>query len=143
MAKIVIVDDDDLVIDMVTETLEKHGHEVIPVRHGDEAVETVLSSEADLLILDQMLPGKSGMRILAELRESPEAIDLPIMMLTSHGSRLHIELADMSGADDYVTKPFDAGDIPGRIKALLVGAQISHDARTGDTEAEPEIPAND
>lgn len=131
MAKIVIVDDDELIVEAVTAVLEKEGHEIVPVRHGDDAVEAVIDTGAELVILDQMLPGKSGMHILAELREHPKGVDLPIMMLTSRGSKLHIELADQVGADDYVTKPFQVGELPRRVRAMLVGAQISRDARMG------------
>jgi DNA-binding response OmpR family regulator len=137
MARIVIVDDDDVVIDLVTPVLTAAGHEVIPVRHGDAAVGAVLDNKAELVILDQNLPGQSGMHILAELRDHPEIADLPIMMLTSRGSQLHIELADKAGADDYVTKPFDVGGMPGRVKALLVGAGISRAAIDGAATDEP------
>lgn len=137
MARIVIVDDDDMVIDLVTPVLTAAGHEVLPVRHGDEAVAAVLDNKAELVILDQMLPGRSGMHILAELRDHPEIADLPVMMLTSKGSQLHIELADKGGADDYVTKPFDVGGLPGRVKALLVGASISRAALDGAAAPDP------
>lgn len=131
MARIVIVDDDDVVIDLVTPVLTAAGHEVTPIRHGDEAVAAILENKAELAILDQMLPGRSGMHILAELRSHPKIADLPVMMLTSKGSQLHIELADQGGADDYVTKPFDVGGLPGRVKALLVGGSISRAALDG------------
>ncbi|MBN8808677.1 MAG: response regulator [Sphingomonas sp.] len=131
MAKIVIVDDDELVIEKATPALERAGHEVVTVHHGDEAMAAIIDNRADLVILDQMLPGRSGMHILAELRQHPDAVDLPVMMLTSRGTPLHIELADRSGADDYVTKPFDPGGLPARVQALLRGAGISRAARTG------------
>ena len=129
MAKIVIVDDDEVTTGVVMSCLEDDGHVVVPVHHGDEAVAAILGHDADLVILDQALPGKSGMHILAELRKLPSAIDLPIMMLTNRGSRLHIELADKGGADDYVTKPFDTDDLCARVRGLLVGATISRSAR--------------
>lgn len=125
MARIVLVDDDDLVIDTVAPALERAGHEVVAVRHGDEAITAVLDNKAELVILDQMLPGRSGMHILADLRAHPEIESLPVMMLTGKSSPLHIELADKSGADDYVTKPFAVDTIADRVKALLVGADIS------------------
>lgn len=137
MARIVIVDDDDVVIDVVTSVLTAAGHEVTAISHGDEAVAAVLDNKAELVILDQMLPGRSGMHILAELRGHPEIADLPIMMLTGKGSQLHIELADQSGADDYVTKPFDAGGLPARVKALLVGGSISRAALEGAAAGDP------
>ena len=136
MARIVIVDDDDVVIDLVTPVLTAAGHEVTAIRHGDDAVRTILENKAELVVLDQMLPGRSGMHILAELRAQPEIADLPIMMLTSKGSRLHIELADQSGADDYVTKPFDVEGLPGRVQSLLRGASISRAALDGAAAAE-------
>lgn len=131
MARIVIVDDDDVVIDTVTPVLTAAGHEVVSVGHGDEAVAAILGNKAELVILDQMLPGRSGMHILAELRAHPGIADLPIMMLTGKGSQLHIELADKNGADDYVTKPFDVGGLPARVQSLLRGASISRAATDG------------
>jgi len=140
MARIVIVDDDEMVIDLVTPVLTAAGHEVIAVDHGDEAVAAVLDNKAELVILDQMLPGRSGMHILAELRTHDEIADLPVMMLTGKGSQLHIELADKSGADDYVTKPFDVGGLPGRVSSLLRGASISRAALDGAAAAAAPTP---
>lgn len=132
MARIVIVDDDEVLTEVVTTLLEGNGHAVVAVHHGDDAVATVAACQPDLVILDQALPGKSGMHILAELRELPMAIDLPIMMLTSRGSRLHIEFADKGGIDDYITKPFEPSDLSARVGALLMGAEISRSARATD-----------
>ncbi|QDZ08448.1 response regulator [Sphingomonas panacisoli] len=73
MAKIVIVDDDDVVIDLITPVLEQAEHEVIPIRHGDDAVAGILDNKADLVILDQMLPGRSGMHILADSATMPRS----------------------------------------------------------------------
>ena len=141
MARIVIVDDDDLVIELVTPVLTAVGHEVIAVRHGDEAIAVILASGAELVILDQMLPGRSGMHVLAELRADARIADLPVMMLSGKRSPLHIELADKGGADDYVTKPFDVGALPGRVQSLLRGASILRSALDGAAESGPESQA--
>ncbi len=132
MAHIVIVDDDELVTAVATEALVAAGHSVTAVHDGDEAIAAISDPPADLVILDQALPGKSGMQILSELRAMPGMIDLPIMMLTKRGTRLHIELADNEGADDYITKPFDSARLVERAQALLVGAGISRAARAND-----------
>jgi DNA-binding response OmpR family regulator len=125
MARIIIVDDDELIAEIVTDALRDAGHMVSSVHHGGEAVAAIVESEPDLVILDYTLPGKTGMQILREIRAMPGSVDMPVMMLTARGGRLHIGRADAAGADDYIVKPFDPSDLGARVESLLKGALIS------------------
>ena len=100
-------------------------HEVTIVYRGNEAIDAALSNEPDLLILDYTLPGRTGRNILLGLRTPPCSTNTPVTMLTSHHGRVHSGIAEIDGADDYVTKPFDPADLRVCAEALLVGSKIS------------------
>lgn len=125
MAKIILVDDDEVVAEIAREVLTQAGHVVTIVYHGDEAIDAVLATRPDLVILDYTLPGRTGRDILRELRTLPCATDMPVMMLTSRHGRVHSGIAEIDGADEYVTKPFDPAELLLRAEAMLVGEAIS------------------
>ncbi|MDY7526243.1 response regulator transcription factor [Sphingomonas sp. 10B4] len=133
MAKILIVDDEDVVTEIAKGVLMQAGHSITIVRHGDEALAAVAASRPDLVILDYTLPGRTGRDILRELRTLPSANDMPIMMLTSRHGRVHSGVAEIDGADDYVTKPFDPADLLARVEALLIGSTISRRVSNAST----------
>ncbi len=119
MARIIIVDDDELITDIVIEVLLAAGHMISAIHDGNEALEAISAGAPDLLILDYTLPGKSGMEILQEVRRLPHASAMPVMMLTACGGRLLKARADREGADDYVVKPFEPDNLLRRVEALL------------------------
>ena len=119
MARIIIVDDDELITDIVVEVLLAAGHMISAIHDGNDALEAIRAGTPDLLILDYTLPGKSGMEILQEVRRLPHASSMPVMMLTACGGRLPMARADREGADDYVVKPFEPDNLLRRIEALL------------------------
>ncbi len=125
MSRILLVDDDEIIVGIVCNVLADAGHEVRVVAHGDEAIAAVESFKPDLLILDHTLPGRSGRDILRELRAKQAATILPVMMLTSRHGRTLAGIAEIDGADDYVTKPFDPIDLRMRVNSLLVDSTIS------------------
>jgi DNA-binding response OmpR family regulator len=128
MARIVIVDDDEIVAEVATDVLESGGHMVSVVHHGDDAVAAVLASEPDLLILDYALPGMSGMEILRAVRKLPQFARMPVMMLTARAGKLHILHADQEGADHYVVKPFAPLSLLKHCESLLLGSKIANNA---------------
>lgn len=128
MARIIIVDDDEIVTEIATDTLEAAGHITSAVHDGASAIVAIGESEPDLVILDYMLPGTTGMEILRQLRTLPYAADLPVMMLTSKGGRLLKVRAEQTGADDYIVKPFEPDDLVRRVEALLIGRDIARSA---------------
>ncbi len=122
MAKIVLVDDDEIVCRIVARTLMPLGHDVVSVRHGDDALDALWEHGPDLAILDCALPGKTGLTILREIRDSARFDDLPVLILTARRSQWHARLALDSGANDYVRKPFEAADLIAKVEGLLAAA---------------------
>ena len=114
--KIMVVDDDPNIRELVRLYLEKEGFEVTCAERGDEAVKVFRASPPNLMLLDVMLPGMDGWEVLDKLRQES---DVPVIMLTAKGDTLdRIQGLDL-GADDYIVKPFDAKELLARIKAVL------------------------
>jgi two-component system response regulator VicR len=114
--KILVVDDEQPIADILKFSLEKEGYQVICAFDGGEAVELALSENPDLILLDLMLPVKDGMDVCREVRSK---LNTPIIMLTAKDTELDKVLGLEMGADDYVTKPFSTREILARVKAHL------------------------
>ncbi len=115
-ARILIVDDDPILADVVSRYLRRHGMETQWVADGEGAVAAVERQLPDLVLLDVMLPGRGGNQVCQDLRER---WDLPVLMLTALGDAEARVAGLESGADDYVTKPFSPRELVLRIRALL------------------------
>jgi len=116
MAKLLVVDDERPIADILKFTFEKEGHQVICAYDGEEAIELVKQEKPDLILLDVMLPGKDGMEVCRIVRQT---IDVPIIMLTAKDSEVDKVLGLELGADDYVTKPYSARELIARVRAQL------------------------
>lgn len=116
MKKILVVDDEKPISDIVKFNLEKEGFEVITAYDGEEALEKVEENQPDLLVLDLMLPKKDGLEVCREVRKSYE---MPIIMVTAKDQEIDKVLGLELGADDYVTKPFSNRELVARVKANL------------------------
>lgn len=114
--KILIVDDDKNICDLLRMYLEKEGYAVIMEHNGVDAVNTFNTENPDLVLLDIMLPQLDGWQVCREIRKTSEK---PIIMLTAKDETFDKVLGLELGADDYVTKPFDTKEIVARIKAVL------------------------
>jgi DNA-binding response OmpR family regulator/tRNA A-37 threonylcarbamoyl transferase component Bud32 len=123
MAKIVVVEDDAVLANMVKDYLEHESHLVKAIHHGLEAQQFILSNEAELIILDWDLPGLSGIEILRDYRTFGGKS--PVLMLTGHQDVEDKELGFDEGADDYLTKPFNLKELGARVKGLLRRAQTT------------------
>ena len=114
---VLVVEDDPAILRGLTDALQFAGYQVIACEHGDDGLQTALSAELDLAVLDVMLPGKDGFEILAEVRKSRP--HLPVILVTARGAeqdRIHgLEI----GADDYVVKPFSSKELLARVGAVL------------------------
>ncbi len=116
MYKILVVDDEQPIADILKFNLEKEGYEVICAYDGDEAVEIAEAEKPDLILLDLMLPGRDGNEVCREVRKTQM---MPIIMLTAKDSEIDKVLGLELGADDYVTKPFSNRELIARVKANL------------------------
>lgn len=127
VARIVIVDDDELLCQIVARTLAPAGHVVVAVRDGDDALEAFWENGPDLAILDCALPGKTGLTILREIRESAMFAALPVLILTARRSDWHAKMAITAGANDYIRKPFDTTELISTVDRLLAAvATVPH-----------------
>ena len=119
MARIVIADDDATVRQIVVGKLSRMGHEVVDVRDGVAALEECRAGRPDLVILDIMMPGASGLETARALREDPEMDRVPIILLTARVQESDIEAGFEAGADSYMTKPFSPRELAGRVSDAL------------------------
>lgn len=114
--KILVVDDDLNICELLKLYLENDGYVVFTANDGQEAVEMFQNKTPDLVLLDIMLPKKDGWQVCREIRKTSSA---PIIMLTAKGETFDKVLGLELGADDYVVKPFDAKEVMARVKAVL------------------------
>lgn len=116
---ILIAEDDGPLGVLLQYNLEAEGYQVEVVARGDEAETRLMENVPDLLVLDWMMPGVSGIELCRRLRGRPETGRLPIMMLTARGEENDRVLGLATGADDYLVKPFSMPELVARIRALL------------------------
>lgn len=118
-AKILIVDDEASIRDLLTLTLEAAGFATMVAADAQSAEIKLADAQPDVVLLDWMLPGTSGLELARSLRRNPEYSDLNIIMLTARGEEQSMITGLEGGADDYITKPFSNRELISRIKALL------------------------
>jgi DNA-binding response OmpR family regulator len=114
--RILVVDDEPAVLDLLVYNLNKAHYEVLTASNGRQALEIVRQAEPDLILLDLMLPEIDGLDVCRELRQTSK---LPIIMITARGEELDRVVGLELGADDYVCKPFSVRELLARIKAVL------------------------
>ena len=117
--KILIVDDEANIRQLVRFNLEKEGFTVNEAEDGDACLEAVVRGKPDLIVLDIMLPGKDGLEVCRILKSRPETAGIAIIMLTAKVEEIDTILGLEMGADDYVTKPFSPRELTARVKAVL------------------------
>ncbi len=139
--KITVVEDEEALSVLLRFNLEAEGYEVETIVKGDEAELRLQERVPDLLILDWMLPGVSGIELCRRLRQRRETERLPIIMLTARGEESERVRGLSTGADDYVVKPFSTPELMARVKAMLRRAKpevLSTVLRCGDIELDRE-----
>jgi phosphate regulon transcriptional regulator PhoB len=117
--KILIVDDEPDIVDLVSYNLKKDGFRVTTASDGEQALLKVRKDKFDLVVLDLMLPGIQGVELCRIVRNDPKTAHTPIIMLTAKGEEVDRVIGLESGADDYMTKPFSSKELIARIKAVL------------------------
>ncbi|HFQ6044280.1 TPA: response regulator YycF [Listeria monocytogenes] len=135
--KILVVDDEKPIADIVKFNLNKEGFDVYCAYDGDETLELVEEVQPDLILLDIMLPGRDGIEVCREVRKK---YDMPIIMVTAKDSEIDKVIGLELGADDYVTKPFSNRELIARVKAnLRRHSQVSSNAAEEEENSELEI----
>jgi two-component system, OmpR family, alkaline phosphatase synthesis response regulator PhoP len=119
MSKILIVDDEKDIVELLSYNLEKEGFSTIKAYDGEAALGLVRSVKPDLMILDLMLPKMNGLDVCKAIRRNPDMANLPIIMLTAKGDEVDKIIGLEIGADDYVTKPFSVKELIARIRTIL------------------------
>ena len=137
MSRILIVEDDRDIADLIGHSLQKVGHTTEHVASGKIAVSHVRESPPDLIVLDVMLPGMDGLMVCQALRGDPATAAIPIIMLTARGEESDRIAGLELGADDYVTKPFSPRELTARVAALLRRIQRPAAAPGGRLEYGP------
>jgi phosphate regulon transcriptional regulator PhoB len=117
--KILVVDDEPDIVELVTYNLRKEGFDVSSALDGAEGLAKIRKEKFDFIILDLMLPGMPGMEISRALRNDPKTKNLPVIMLTAKGEEVDKVLGLEVGADDYLTKPFSPRELLARIRAVM------------------------
>ena len=118
-ANILVVEDEPAIQELLAMNLEHAGHHVLRARDAEEAARLVRHALPDLILLDWMLPGQSGIALARQLRQDDRTKLVPIIMLTARGQEQDKVAGLESGADDYVTKPFSPRELLARVKAVL------------------------
>lgn len=128
LGKILVVDDDKNICELIRLYIEKEGYTVILAHNGEDAIVKFEINKPDLILLDIMLPGLDGWQVCREIRKKSS---IPIIMITAKGETFDKVLGLELGADDYVVKPFDAKEIVARVKAVLrrIGKPMGEDAK--------------
>lgn len=123
-SKILVVDDETYIVELVKFNLEKEGYKVVVANDGLSALEKVKSELPDLIILDIMLPKMDGLEVCRTLKLNLEYNSIPIIMLTAKGEEFDTVLGLEMGADDYIKKPFSPRELVARVKARLRALKI-------------------
>ncbi|MBY5988170.1 putative transcriptional regulatory protein TcrX [Roseovarius sp. THAF27] len=116
---VLLIEDEQNIIEAVSFILSRDGWEVKTHANGQNAMEAVRAREPDVVILDVMLPGKSGFDILSEIRAEARFERLPVLMLSARGQAKDVEMAKRAGADRYMTKPFSNAEVLDAVRALV------------------------
>jgi DNA-binding response OmpR family regulator len=116
---LLVADDDEDILQLLSFRLERAGYEVVQARSGDEALRLALERVPALAVLDVMMPGLNGFEVTRELRRNAATSTTPVILLTAKAQASDVARGMAAGADDYVRKPFDARDLADRVGRLL------------------------
>ena len=117
--KILVVDDERMIVDMLEIRLEAEGYDVVKAYSGEEALRKVAEDGPDLILLDIMMPPPDGLEVCRRIKSAPAYKSVAIIMLTARASSDAREASIDAGADGYISKPYDADELMGKIKGLI------------------------
>ncbi|WP_298836839.1 response regulator transcription factor [uncultured Roseobacter sp.] len=116
---VLLVEDETNIIEAIRFLLSREGWQVDTHSNGTDAAEVIRNMKPDIVILDVMLPGKSGFDILEELRAHEQTADLPVLMLTARGQSRDREMAEKAGVSRFMTKPFSNTEVLNAVRDML------------------------
>jgi CheY-like chemotaxis protein len=116
---VLVCDDEPVLRMLVRATLDQGDYTVVEACDGDEALELTRAEHPDLILLDMMMPGRSGSDVLRELRSDPATAQTPVIMLTARAQASDREAMDLAGADHYLTKPFSPVGLAALVEEVL------------------------
>lgn len=121
MSRILVVDDEPLIVEIIAETLSSEGHEITKVYNGEDAIKFLNRDQEppDLVLLDLMLPGMDGLEVSRQMQQDARLNHIPIIMLTAKTATYDRKTGYQKGADDYITKPFDPDELILRVRTQL------------------------
>lgn len=117
--RVVVVDDDKEIQEIVTFVLSRNGFDVAVASNGQQLQEVLATTVPDLIILDVMMPGLDGYQIFASLRESTASRHIPVIIMTAHIENIYERISLDLGAAEHITKPFHPLDLVGKVQRLL------------------------
>ena len=138
--KILVVEDEEAIRGIVTQTLLRHGYETASASDGDDALEKAFTLRPDLIILDLMLPRMDGWEVCRRLKAEKDTAFIPIIMLTARREERDVVEGLELGADDYMKKPFSLSELTARVRALLRRTAVPEESgvlEAGDLRIEP------
>jgi DNA-binding response OmpR family regulator len=116
---VLVVDDDPVILKLLEVNFEMEGFTVLVAHDGEEGIDVARNERPDLIVSDIMMPKRSGLELVAELKGDPDTSDIPIILLSAKAQNADVRSGLDSGADDYVTKPFEPLDLVDRVNRLL------------------------
>ncbi len=137
LTRILVAEDDVNILNGLVDTLESEGYNVTAAGDGEKALDVFNSERFDLIILDVMMPGKSGYDVCRAIRAQDE--DVPVIMLTAKGEEIDKVVGLQLGADDYITKPFGIHELLARISAILRRAKRNAGQNNKSSDEAPEV----
>ncbi|MDA1280296.1 MAG: response regulator [Chloroflexi bacterium] len=125
MPTILVVDDHEEIREALAEILGEEGHRVLQAVDGIDALRVVAESEPDVILLDIAMPGMDGLETLSRLKNQPESTNLPVIMVTAQGDRQNMVRAVQLGVRDYITKPWEPGEVEMCVNWAIKAAGVS------------------
>ncbi len=119
MSKVLVVDDDADIRDLITFKLVSMGHEVVTEHDGEGGLAAATAELPDVVVLDWMMPRLTGLEVCVALREDTQLARVPIILLTAKAQEADVQRGFAAGADDYIVKPFSPRELASRVEALL------------------------
>ncbi|KPL59511.1 response regulator transcription factor [Rossellomorea vietnamensis] len=119
MARILIAEDEEVLRMLMVDTLEDEGHELDEAADGEEAINSIMENDYDLILLDHMMPLYTGLEVIEKIRKSPDKGMVKIMMVSAKSQQADKDLVLKSGADYFIAKPYSPAELVQRIEDIL------------------------